>query len=89
MGMHLSRTIAEGRAFMQMIDGKAVDAESGERLDIRCPSDGKVFASIPASAAADVDRAMAAARAAFENGPWRPHAGIRTRPHSDPTVPAG
>ena len=70
MGMHLSRTIAEGRAFMQMIDGKAIDAESGERLDVVCPSDGQVFASIPASGASDVDRAVAAARKAFEQGPW-------------------
>jgi aldehyde dehydrogenase (NAD+) len=34
------------------------------------PSDGKVFASIPASGAADVDRAVKSARRAFEDGPW-------------------
>lgn len=70
MGTHLSRTVAEGRAFMQMIDGKPVDALSGERIDVVCPSDGKVFASIPASGAADVDRAVRAARRAFDEGPW-------------------
>ncbi len=43
---------------------------SGARIDVFSPSDGKVFASIPASGAADVDRAVKAARRAFEEGPW-------------------
>jgi aldehyde dehydrogenase (NAD+) len=70
MGTHLSGTVAEGLAFMQVIDGKKADSLSGERIDVRCPSDGKVFASIPASGAADVDRAVKAARRAFDEGPW-------------------
>jgi aldehyde dehydrogenase (NAD+) len=70
MGAHLSTTAAEGRAFRQIIGGKASDSVSGERIDVICPSDGKVFASIPASAAADVDRAVKAARRAFDGGPW-------------------
>ena len=51
MGAHLSTTVAEGRAFMQLIDGKPVDSLSGARIDVLCPSDGKAFASIPASGA--------------------------------------
>lgn len=70
MGAHLSTTVAQGRAFLQIIDGKPVDSVSDERIDVVCPSDGKVFASIPASSAADVDRAVEAARRAFEDGPW-------------------
>ena len=70
MGSHLSVTVAQGRAFMQVIDGKLVDAVSGERIDVVCPSDGKVFASIPASGQADVDKAVQAARRAFDGGPW-------------------
>ncbi len=70
MGTHLSTTVAEGRAFMNLVGGKAVDALSGQRIDVACPSDGAVFASIPASGAADVDRAVKAARAAFDTGPW-------------------
>jgi aldehyde dehydrogenase (NAD+) len=70
MGSHLSTTVAEGLAFMNLIDGKPVDALSGARIDVACPSDGKVFASIPASGAADVDRAVKAARRAFDTGPW-------------------
>jgi aldehyde dehydrogenase (NAD+) len=70
MGTHLSKTVAEGRAFMQVIGGRTVDALSGERIDVVCPSDGRVFASVPASGAADVDRAVRSARAAFDGGPW-------------------
>ena len=50
---------------------KPVDSLSGERIDVVCPSDGLAFASIPASGKADVDRAVQAARAAFDAGPWR------------------
>jgi len=70
MGAPLSTTIAQGRAFMQLIDGTAVDSLSGARIDVICPSDGKAFASIPASGAGDVDRAVKAARSAFDDGPW-------------------
>ena len=55
---------------MQLIDGRQVDALSGERIDVLCPSDGKVFASIPAAGEADVDLAVQAARQAFDEGPW-------------------
>ena len=70
MGQHLSRTIAEGLAFMQVVDGRKTDALSGERIDVVSPSDGQVFASIPASGEADVDAAVKAARRAFQDGPW-------------------
>jgi aldehyde dehydrogenase (NAD+) len=70
MGTHLSTTVAQGLAFMNLIDGKPADSLSGARIDVVSPSDGKVFASIPASGAADVDRAVQAARRAFATGPW-------------------
>ncbi|MGB3899362.1 MAG: aldehyde dehydrogenase family protein [Mesorhizobium sp.] len=70
MGSHLSASVAQDRAFMQLVDGKPADSLSSERLDVVCPSDGKVFASIPRAGAADVDRAVQAARRAFDGGPW-------------------
>ncbi|MEX0346268.1 MAG: aldehyde dehydrogenase family protein [Rhizobiaceae bacterium] len=70
MGMHISQTIAEGAAFMQFINGKSVEAETGRRIDVACPSDGKIFASIPASGPSEVDLAVRAARQAFDEGPW-------------------
>ncbi len=60
---------AEGH-YLAIIDGKHVEAASGRRLDMVAPSDGQVFASIPRCGAEDIDRAMTAARRAFE-GPWR------------------
>ena len=49
MDGHLSSSVAEGRSFRQIIGGKALDAVSGLRIDVVSPSDGQVFASIPAS----------------------------------------
>ena len=62
MDAHLSTEIAEGRAFMQVVDGVSGGALSGERIDVVCPSDGKVFARSRARAA-DVDQVKAARRA--------------------------
>ncbi|MEZ5810080.1 MAG: aldehyde dehydrogenase family protein [Rhizobiaceae bacterium] len=70
MGIHPSRTIAEGIAFTQFVDGTGCEAISGERIDVASPSDGLVFASIPASNADDVDRAVRAARRAFDEDAW-------------------
>jgi acyl-CoA reductase-like NAD-dependent aldehyde dehydrogenase len=48
------------------VDGREVEAGSGEMLDIRNPATGDVIARIPNSTAEDIDRAMTSARAAFE-----------------------
>jgi acyl-CoA reductase-like NAD-dependent aldehyde dehydrogenase len=52
------------------IGGDHCSAVTGEELPKISPSDGKVFASVPRGAEADVDRAVVAARRAFETGPW-------------------
>jgi len=70
MGTPLARTVAQGRAFMNIIGGKPVEAASGRRLDVVSPSDNKVFASIPRCEAEDANRAVANAREAFEGGEW-------------------
>jgi aldehyde dehydrogenase (NAD+) len=64
------RGSAEPKRYQSLVDGKHVDALSGETIDVVAPSDGQVFATIPRGKAADVDRAMVAARRAFEEGPW-------------------
>jgi aldehyde dehydrogenase (NAD+) len=61
---------AEPKHYRSLIDGRHVDALSGERIDVVAPSDGQVFATIPRGKAADIDRAMVAARRAFTDGPW-------------------
>ena len=57
----------EGRAF---IDGKYVDAASGETFECRSPIDGRLLARIAAGDAPDIERAVAAARRAFDAGGW-------------------
>ncbi len=52
------------------IDGRFVDARDGGTIDVVDPATGMVFDRIPAGGAEDVDRAVAAARRAFEDGPW-------------------
>ncbi|HZO51053.1 MAG TPA: aldehyde dehydrogenase [Gaiellaceae bacterium] len=55
------------RAF---VDGEYVDAVSGETFDCVSPISGETVAQVAACDAADVDRAVKGARAAFESGAW-------------------
>ena len=57
----------EGRAF---INGQYVAAVSGATFDCVSPIDGSVIAQIAACDSADVDIAVAGARAAFNSGEW-------------------
>jgi gamma-glutamyl-gamma-aminobutyraldehyde dehydrogenase len=52
------------------IGGELVEAISGERLETINPANGEVLAAVSAGAAEDIDRAVAAARAAFRGGSW-------------------
>lgn len=52
------------------IDGRFVDARSGATFDTINPATGAVLAQVAACDAADVDRAVAAGRKAFEDGRW-------------------
>ncbi len=52
------------------INGQWEDAASGRSFESINPAKGEVWATAPEGDAADVDRAVMAARAAFESGPW-------------------
>lgn len=52
------------------IDGAYVDAADGATFAATSPIDGRKLADVAACGAADVDRAVAAARRAFEAGVW-------------------
>ena len=52
------------------IGGEWVDAETGETIDVINPATGLVIAKVAAGGAADIDKAVKAARKAFESGPW-------------------
>src|SRR5271157_2645800 len=54
-----------------LINGKWVDAASGKTFPTINPSTGEVITQVAEADTADVDRAVAAARAAFDKGPWR------------------
>ncbi|MDO5604112.1 MAG: aldehyde dehydrogenase family protein [Paracoccus sp. (in: a-proteobacteria)] len=55
---------------MNLIGNALMPAQSGARMDVRSPIDGEVFAQIADSDAADIDAAVAAARAAYDHGEW-------------------
>ena len=53
-----------------LIDGKWVDAASGKTFEVYDPATGDVIAHVAEGDREDVDRAVKAARRAFESGPW-------------------
>lgn len=52
------------------IDGQWVEPLSSRKLEVVSPSTEEVVMRYPEASAADMDRAVAAAREAFDNGPW-------------------
>jgi aldehyde dehydrogenase (NAD+) len=57
------------KTFKNYIDGEWVDAVSGETFESVSPADGKTVGVFPKSGREDVERAVAAAKAAYEE--WR------------------
>jgi betaine-aldehyde dehydrogenase len=57
------------RKYQLFIDGKWVDAESGKTFETPNPATGETLAEVAEADKADVDKAVAAARRAFE-GKW-------------------
>jgi len=53
-----------------LVGGRWVEAASGKTFDTYNPATGGVLARVAGRDRRDVDRAVAAARKAFESGPW-------------------
>src|SRR6478752_8433766 len=53
-----------------LIGGEWVDAASGRTFATHDPATGNVLAEVAHGQAEDVDRAVRAARRAFDEGPW-------------------
>jgi betaine-aldehyde dehydrogenase len=53
------------------INGEFVAPQSSATIDVLDPATGDVIARVPDANAEDVDRAVRAARAAFDEGPWK------------------
>src|SRR5437660_2117403 len=58
------------RTYEMFINGKWEAGSSGKSLPVYDPSTEEVIAHVPDANSKDVDRAVAAARAAFDSGPW-------------------
>ncbi|MCF8467119.1 MAG: aldehyde dehydrogenase family protein, partial [Sneathiella sp.] len=52
------------------INGQYVDAASGKTFDCISPLDGRILTKVAACDVEDVNRAVVAARAAFDSGAW-------------------
>ena len=52
------------------IGGDWVAPSSDEEIEVISPSTEEVVARVPSASRADVDAAVAAARQAFDSGPW-------------------
>ncbi|HEU5064723.1 MAG TPA: aldehyde dehydrogenase family protein [Gaiellaceae bacterium] len=61
--------ILGAKSFQNYIDGEWVDAASGETFESTSPANGDTIGTFPRSSAEDVERAVAAAKAAYED--WR------------------
>ncbi len=58
------------RQHRMLIDGRFVLAASGKTFPVYNPATGEVVAKVPEAETEDVDRAVIAARRAFDEGPW-------------------
>jgi (Z)-2-((N-methylformamido)methylene)-5-hydroxybutyrolactone dehydrogenase len=54
-----------------LVGGEWVEARSGETFETVDPFTARPWATIPRAGAEDIDAAVRAARAAFDDGPWR------------------
>src|SRR3954468_9814939 len=53
-----------------LIGGQWTKPSSGQRIEVRSPATLEVVGSVPEALEEDVDAAVAAARRAFDQGPW-------------------
>jgi aldehyde dehydrogenase (NAD+) len=63
--------LVQVRTTKMLIDGKWMDAASGETFETYNPATGEVLANVASGMKEDIDMAAKAARRAFEKGPWR------------------
>lgn len=75
----LGRAAAAAAEFRMLIDGELTAAESGESFDNHSPATGLLLGTTAAAGATDMDRAIAAARRAFDNTGWSTDRALRRR----------
>jgi len=65
-----STATTQAQKYKMFVNGEWVVSATGDMFPVYDPSTEEVIAEAPDSNAKDVDRAVAAAKAAFENSPW-------------------
>ena len=65
-----AETKTDVRTYKMFVNGEWVASGSGKTFPVYDPSTEEVIAQVPESDAKDVDRAVGAAKSAFEDGPW-------------------
>jgi len=58
------------KTYQMFINGEWVPSKSAKTFPVYDPSTEEVIAQVPDASADDVNRAVSAAKAAFEDGPW-------------------
>ncbi|MGH9658165.1 MAG: aldehyde dehydrogenase family protein [Bryobacteraceae bacterium] len=66
--MSVKEQFRPGKLF---INGRWEDSAAGRAIEVRNPATGELLTTVPDADAADVDRAVAAARSSFERKAWR------------------
>ena len=70
-GKSAARLPVKIRQTKMLIDGKWIDSTSGRTFETINPANGEVLAHVAEGEAPDIDKAVKAARRAFEKGPWK------------------
>jgi len=60
----------EVKTYKLFVNGEWVESKSNKTFPVYDPATEEVIAQVPDANADDVNRAVAAARAAFDDGPW-------------------
>ncbi len=77
--VELGERAAAGAERRMLIDGELVEAASGALFDNASPATGAVLGVTAAAGAHDMERAIAAARAAFDSTDWSTNPALRKR----------
>ena len=67
---HAQRSKLQAEYDKLFIGGKWAEPSTSDVIEVHCPATGEYVGKVPLAAAADVDAAVAAARNAFDDGPW-------------------
>ena len=73
----MDNTVRVPELVTSIVNGEAVGGD-GYKLPVRYPGDGAQISELAEADGAEVDLAVAAARRAFDNGPW-PRMGVAAR----------